>query len=443
MGQSACCQSEEESLPLQRVPCPEGVRHKGVPFPELLHEVERDANRWLSNISHMRKNRPYGPQTVDWFRQECLESERLLHNIRFVPTLMAVPRVESLPHRAKLDQAKKRPPPVSKPEQQQGKKEDKVKKEDNPVQTNLNVELQSRLDNALEHNRRLEESNKRHLAENEDLLLRLSRLAGQRLTDGNPNIADLSDHNRPTKLGEMYSELYDNEWTDAFDGLIRAGYDEFDTIKTLELTLQNIYSFCATKAEQMLTQTEEAVNCLFKEYKMLTEKNKNARGHLTVTKNQSRGITHHLSEKEQEFNLFEMWKPIKPMNPAAENHKSVDSKEGDIQPIRVTDRMVKLRKEMSESMVPVVQKAYIEASWDSGCVDELKTFIMKCIYVCWMMVVQNPQMVFFVPELGTDVNTSMFKTYTRNGKAVDFIVWPAMMLHKKGSVVCKGVLQPK
>ncbi|WAQ98875.1 hypothetical protein MAR_023248 [Mya arenaria] len=373
MGQSACCQSEEESLPLQRVPCPEGVRHKGVPFPELLHEVERDANRWLSNISHMRKNRPYGPQTVDWFRQECLESERLLHNIRFVPTLMAVPRVESLPHRAKLDQAKKRPPPVSKPEQQQGKKEDKVKKEDNPVQTNLNVELQSRLDNALEHNRRLEESNKRHLAENEDLLLR----------------------------------------------------------------------FCATKAEQMLTQTEEAVNCLFKEYKMLTEKNKNARGHLTVTKNQSRGITHHLSEKEQEFNLFEMWKPIKPMNPAAENHKSVDSKEGDIQPIRVTDRMVKLRKEMSESMVPVVQKAYIEASWDSGCVDELKTFIMKCIYVCWMMVVQNPQMVFFVPELGTDVNTSMFKTYTRNGKAVDFIVWPAMMLHKKGSVVCKGVLQPK
>lgn len=29
-------------------------------------------------------------------------------------------------------------------------------------------------------------------------------------------IADLSDDNRPTKLGEKHGELYDNEWTDAF-----------------------------------------------------------------------------------------------------------------------------------------------------------------------------------------------------------------------------------
>lgn len=29
-------------------------------------------------------------------------------------------------------------------------------------------------------------------------------------------IADLSDDYRPTKLGEKHGELYDNEWTDAF-----------------------------------------------------------------------------------------------------------------------------------------------------------------------------------------------------------------------------------
>ena len=33
----------------------------------------------------------------------------------------------------------------------------------------------------------------------------------------NPNITDLSDENRPTKLSEKFSELYDNEWTDAFE----------------------------------------------------------------------------------------------------------------------------------------------------------------------------------------------------------------------------------
>ena len=40
---------------------------------------------------------------------------------------------------------------------------------------------------------------------------------GQKLTDNNPNIADLSDMNRPTKLAERYTELYDNQWTDAFE----------------------------------------------------------------------------------------------------------------------------------------------------------------------------------------------------------------------------------
>lgn len=46
---------------------------------------------------------------------------------------------------------------------------------------------------------------------------RLSQLAGAKLTEGNPNIADLSDKNRPTNLAEHFSELYDNEWTDALE----------------------------------------------------------------------------------------------------------------------------------------------------------------------------------------------------------------------------------
>jgi len=37
-----------------------------------------------------------------------------------------------------------------------------------------------------------------------------------RLRDNNPNIADLSDPYRPTKLAEIFSELYDNQWTNAY-----------------------------------------------------------------------------------------------------------------------------------------------------------------------------------------------------------------------------------
>ena len=40
-----------------------------------------------------------------------------------------------------------------------------------------------------------------------------------RLTENNPSITNLSDPNRPMKVGEQYSELYDNEWTDLMDKL--------------------------------------------------------------------------------------------------------------------------------------------------------------------------------------------------------------------------------
>lgn len=50
-------------------------------------------------------------------------------------------------------------------------------------------------------------------------ICRLSKVAGAQLTYKNSNIADLSDTKRPTKLAEVYSEIYDNEWTDAFENL--------------------------------------------------------------------------------------------------------------------------------------------------------------------------------------------------------------------------------
>ena len=46
---------------------------------------------------------------------------------------------------------------------------------------------------------------------------RYSKLARETLTLDNASVADLSDPYRPTKLGEMFGELYDNEWTDAFE----------------------------------------------------------------------------------------------------------------------------------------------------------------------------------------------------------------------------------
>ena len=63
---------------------------------------------------------------------------------------------------------------------------------------------------------------------------------GDKLTDNNPNIADLSDKNRPTKLAERYQEIYDNEWTDAFETLDTVYNDEEKTISILK----NILMVC-------------------------------------------------------------------------------------------------------------------------------------------------------------------------------------------------------
>lgn len=69
---------------------------------------------------------------------------------------------------------------------------------------------------------------------------RLSAVAANRLRDNNPGIADLSDPNRPIKLGEKASEIYDNQWTDALENLEKlrkATETNYDEEKDVQLLL--------------------------------------------------------------------------------------------------------------------------------------------------------------------------------------------------------------
>ncbi|XP_056012104.1 uncharacterized protein LOC125681055 isoform X8 [Ostrea edulis] len=80
--------------------------------------------------------------------------------------------------------------------------------------------------------------------EKEKALTRLSSIAGDKLRVNNPGIADLSDENRPNKLGEKFSELYDNEWTEAYESLEDVGVDEEEIIKKLLDILKEVYTCC-------------------------------------------------------------------------------------------------------------------------------------------------------------------------------------------------------
>ncbi|XP_052795699.1 myosin-10-like [Mya arenaria] len=86
--------------------------------------------------------------------------------------------------------------------------------------------------------KRLEESEN----DKRTLTLRLSKIAGANLAFQNPNIADLGDPNRPTKLAEKFSELYDNQWTDAFEQIDLE--DDQERIKRLFDILKNVNGHC-------------------------------------------------------------------------------------------------------------------------------------------------------------------------------------------------------
>lgn len=70
-------------------------------------------------------------------------------------------------------------------------------------------------------------------------LNRLSKLAGAKLKDNNPNITDLSDPNTPMKIIEHFNEIYDKEWTSSLDILCNeCKMEENDAIQTMLETVK-------------------------------------------------------------------------------------------------------------------------------------------------------------------------------------------------------------
>ncbi|XP_052797143.1 uncharacterized protein LOC128229321 [Mya arenaria] len=269
-------------------------------------------------------------------------------------------------------------------------------------------------------------------AENDQLRMRLSKLAGDKLTKDNPNIADLSDRNRPTKLGEMYSELYDNEWTDAFEGLTKGGgYKDEEAIKALRKTLDSAYTFCVRNSNELVAKMEAVAEELFEDI--------TRRWHsLTLPQSPLGRVTNPLLALEDHF-IERHWKPKQRKEAQTDwNRQTL------VPPTHMGQELIKMRKGVAVSMVPVVQHAYLRDRWDKECIKSLKPFIKKSLFICWMMVVQTPPMVFdstTKPDLRFDA--LLYRQYTASGDTIEYVVWPAMLLHEKGPLVLKGVAQPK
>ncbi|XP_069109051.1 uncharacterized protein [Argopecten irradians] len=214
----------------------------------------------------------------------------------------------------------------------------------------------------------------------EGLRNRLSKIAGAQLTDNNPAIADLSDPNRPLSLGEKFSELYDNEWTDAMEELSDSS-DERAVIKQLLKIVVESYQFCCEQSDKFMDRINGTMemfsgNLVSEMPKEISKTNKDFRKSLAVH------CVYHLQE---EFT----------------NKKSIGN----------------IRK-------------------------KTKDYMKKCVQVCWFMTVQDPKVVINYKVTG-QFDEDRFKAYTKKGKQVDYLVWPALHLHEGGPMISKGVAQGK
>lgn len=223
----------------------------------------------------------------------------------------------------------------------------------------------------------------------EDALRRLSALASSRLRDNNPNITDLSDQNRPTKIAEKLSELYDNQWTDAFDVLQEDNNDERAIIRELLEMLMQVFNECGQLAQNRFF--ERIQDCI-------------------------------------EF----------PTSPEKRPKQTVHVK----LPDQMKQQAKEFRRERATLVLGEIEEVVLQnLRQPKPMSDEMKKYLSGCVEIGWLSAVQDPPLMLSLNKSHDRFDTNMFKDYTKRGPYVDFVVWPALLLHKNGPLLAKGVAQ--
>ncbi|XP_053389996.1 uncharacterized protein MCAP_0864-like isoform X2 [Mercenaria mercenaria] len=221
----------------------------------------------------------------------------------------------------------------------------------------------------------------------DELKQRLYKVGGANIMSGNPNITDLSDDNRPSKLSEKFSELYENEWTNAYEEVERECKTEEKSIGYLYKTLGDIFDFCRTIAEE---HGKSIQACL-----------------LTI--------------------------------PYAANARPKSAKLG----VTSLRQLKELRKIVAPYLVGSVFQHFVD-TMQINLTGKKKTenFIKGCVEICWLMNSLDPPVILdTVNGKGNKFDGDKFRTYTKTGQLIDYVVWPPVLLHKDGPLLCKGVAQ--
>ncbi|XP_052077699.1 uncharacterized protein LOC127715633 isoform X4 [Mytilus californianus] len=248
--------------------------------------------------------------------------------------------------------------------------------------------------------------------EKDDALSRLSKLAGQKLTDGNPTITDLGNPNRPEKIGERWASLYTDEWTDVYEDLTEQNKRKSNNNELPEKQLIKIVDWC---------------------YKRCLEIAKEQNNKIHETLWELVRFIHFLGAKPKEL----------------ENIKQIQGNIHTEDTMMTTamkdfEKNAKFQLQCSTTLIDAVRKQccedYISSYPES--LTSAKHFIMKCSELCWHVLSSNPPMTIDYENFEQQpIDPNKFNKYNRSGTTVEYVVWPALLLHKDGPVLAKGTVQ--
>lgn len=217
----------------------------------------------------------------------------------------------------------------------------------------------------------------------DEAMRRLSEHVSLALADNNPNIADLSDLNRPTNLAEKFSTLYDDEWTEALESLANktGTEDETKAIQMLLAIVEDCFKLCREQSSLQLKELTAAYNMTMetapKELLKLTKDARKKHAHVYLGKVQQAVLNH-----------------------------------------------------FTEQYAELLQYAAVKA------------YIMKCTELCWLMGVQDPPMAIS-SAVGPDNrhDKRKYREYTTSGQYVEYVVWPCVLIQDGGHLMSKGIAQ--
>ncbi|XP_078326225.1 uncharacterized protein LOC111125624 isoform X2 [Crassostrea virginica] len=270
--------------------------------------------------------------------------------------------------------------------------------------------------------------------EADELSTRLSRFASQQLTEGNPNIADLSDIHRPTRLGEMYSQLFDDEWSEAFEALkpnMKKGEEEDDEdelypniLTLLHSILEESFTFCKEKSTEQLQKLENKIKEGLKVNSVAETTATHSEEKMDVDQSPSRGKDDKMEEEPSQTQSM--------LDQTVERHSKELRKAASVETARIQTQVF-----MKEKLPGLLSDEKIRQ--DSRVV----SYVTKCVELCWYMCMQDPPMELAVPKKGDPMDKNLFSFHGRKGKMVSCCVWAALLLHKDGPLVCKGYVLPE